>query len=178
MKISAKTKETKTSLGETGKERIDLIIKQVIEQLVILEQHQVCFARNLFPRPGQKSNKRIFSADESLFLFFIFNSLHNVPELTIHLLELKEESSIGICNKFLVKLVQSDLVQFLNLIKPEECKKLFGIKHSNTISSWIHCEFKQLSKNVELTLELLSEFLILLSEKYEKLISKFNEANK
>lgn len=158
MTISAETKSS------DGKTRSREKIKQVIEQLVILEQHQVYFARNLFPRPGQKRNKRIFSADESLFLFFIFDSLHTVPELTIHLLELKEESSIEICNKFLVKLVQSDFVQFLNLIKPEECKKLFGIKHSNTISSWIHCELKQLIKNVELTLELLSAFLILLNE--------------
>lgn len=164
MKTSAKTKETKPSLERTEKERIKE--KQIIEQLFILEQHQVYFARNIFPRPGQKNNKRIFSADESLFLFFIFDSLHNVPELTIHLLKLKEDASIGI-NKFLVKLVQSELVQFLNLIKPEECRKIFGIKHSNIINAWIHCELKALSKDVELTLELLHAALISLNESKE-----------
>lgn len=60
--------ETKSSYGKSEKEKI----KQIVEQLFILEQQQVYFARNIFSRPGQKTiNEFLVQMNHSFFSLFL-----------------------------------------------------------------------------------------------------------
>ena len=124
-------------------------MNKLIKQFISLDQHQVCFSRNLFPRTGQqKKKKSIFNNDESKFLFFLFDSLHNVPELTRHLLTLRENGSIEI-NEVLVKIVQNSLSELLRLIVSAEIRKEHKIKNTNKIQSWVHCELHWIETDIE-----------------------------
>lgn len=131
-------------------------LDKLTEQLIILDQHQICLARNLFPRPAAKERRKNFklSYDESRFLFFVFDCLHNVPELALHLVQIKKAGSVGI-NESLFMLVQGNLSALFSLIKSEECRKEYGIKNSNKILSWTHCELSLLCQTVENILNLI-----------------------
>lgn len=131
-------------------------LDKLTEQLIILDQHQICLARNLFPRPAAKERRKNFkqSYDESRFLFFVFDCLHNVPELALHLVQIKKAGSVGI-NESLFMLVQGNLSALFSLIKSEEFRKEYGIKNSNKILSWTHCELSLLCQTVENILNLI-----------------------
>ncbi len=110
-------------------------IDATLALLLSLEYHQNCFARNLFRNYMTtivSDNKDIifreakFTADETKFLMFFFDYIHNIPELIKHLIHLKNGSVENI-NEVLAQINIKSLTNLSKLIRDEGFKE-YGIK--------------------------------------------------
>lgn len=99
-------------------------IDELTGLLMEIDQQQVCFARNLFPRPGWRMECR-FSEDESQFLYLVFDCLHNIPELEKQLVQIKKDKSQK-ANEFLVNLVRNSLSELHGLITSTDKRREWG----------------------------------------------------
>ena len=109
-----------------------------IDELIALcleaAHYQVCFSRNVFRY--KTGNTAKFSKDEKRFLFIVFDALHNLPELTKHLLKAKEEK-IGKLDDFLHRLANMNM-NTLQTILTESAQESLNIKRTNKIEAWSH----------------------------------------
>ena len=125
-------------------------LNELLAKLIILEQHQAYFTRNLFPRPNFKEKERNFKLSyyEAKFLFFIFDSLHNIPELIEHLFEIQNTDSLYF-NEFLLDTVQKKLSILFSLIHSETIRKKYNIKkETNRMLTWIKTDLNALCHDI------------------------------
>lgn len=120
---------------------------ELLEHLINIEQIKTVFARNLFPRPCQDykkyyGNKLVFSDSESMFLYLVFDNLHNIPELIKVLVKCENFTDI---NVLLFSLVLNCFKDLYKLINEENYRKILGINESNNVSIWISllCNIKR-----------------------------------
>lgn len=120
---------------------------ELLEHLINIEQIKTVFARNLFPRPCQDykkyyGNKLVFSNSESMFLYLVFDNLHNIPELIKVLVKCENFADI---NVFPFSLVLNCFKDLYKLISEENYRKILGINESNNVSIWISllCNIKR-----------------------------------
>lgn len=120
---------------------------ELLEHLINIEQIKTVFARNLFPRLYQDykkhfkkyyGNKLVFSNSESMFLYLVFDNLHNIPELIKVLVKCENFADI---NEFPFSLVLNCLKNLYKLINEENYRKTLGINESNNVSIWISLLF-------------------------------------
>lgn len=120
---------------------------ELLEHLINIEQIKTVFARNLFPRPCQDykkfyGNKLVFSDSESMFLYLVFDNLHNIPELIKVLVKCENFTDINVLPFSLVLNCFKDLYKLIN---EENYRKILGINESNNVSIWISllCNIKR-----------------------------------
>lgn len=132
-------------------EDINQMKAELLEHLINIEQIKTVFARNLFPRPCQDykkhfekhyGNKLVFSDSESMFLYLVFDNLHNIPELIKVLVKCENFTDI---NVLLFSLVLNCFKDLYKLINEENYRKILGINESNNVSIWISllCNIKR-----------------------------------
>ena len=125
--------------------------KELLEHLINIEQIKTVFERNLFPRPCQDykkhfkkqyGNKLVFSDSESMFLYLVFDNLHNISELIKDLLKCEDCADINVLSFSLVLNCLKDLYKLIN---DENYRKTLGINESNNVAIWISllCNIKR-----------------------------------
>lgn len=124
---------------------------ELLEHLINIEQTKTVFARNLFPCPCQDykklfkkyyGNKLVFSDSESIFLYLVFDNLHNIPELIKVLVKCENFADINVLS---FSLVLNCLKNLYKLINDENYRKTLGINESNNVAIWISllCNIKR-----------------------------------
>lgn len=124
---------------------------ELFEHLINIEQIKTVFVRNLFPRPCLDykknfkkcyGNKLVFSDSESMFLYLLFDNLHNIPELNKDLLKCEDFADINVLSFSLVLNCLKDLYKLIN---DENYRKTLGINESNNVAIWISllCNIKR-----------------------------------
>ncbi len=142
--------------------------KSSIASCILIERYQSYFVRNIFRTAS--SFRSSFNKNESRFLLYLSDNLHNVPELaelfigTLRMLEkCKSEDEITELIKrtkenFLLRLVTERLQKTVGIIRNKEERKSLEIKDNNRIISWCY-ELNSLSSSCEGFYTQLEEFI-------------------
>lgn len=142
-------------------------LKSAIANCILIEKYQGYFVRNIFK--AASAFRSSFNKNESRFLLFLSDNLHNVPELaelfikTAKMLEdCESEDEISKLIKstkesFLLKLVTERLQKTIGIIRNKEERNSLEIKDNNHIISWC-CELNVFSSYCEILYTQLEEF--------------------
>ena len=143
-------------------------LKSAIASCILIERYQGYFFRNIFRTAS--AFRSSFNKNESRFLLYLSDNLHNVPELaelfikTAGMLEdCESEDEISKLIKstkenFLLKLVAERLQKTVGIIKNKEERKSLEIKDNNHILGWSY-ELNTLSSSCEGFHTQLEEFI-------------------
>ncbi len=112
-------------------------LDETIGLLIEMESRFAPFTRNLFDRPssGEVPKPRSFNGSESRFLYILFNSLHNVPELLRNLVNAKISSDK--IKPELVWIVLKGFAEMSNLFNGKSLRKIMKIRNTKRISLWL-----------------------------------------
>ena len=143
-------------------------LKSAIASCILIERYQGYFVRNIFRTAS--AFRLSFNKNESRFLLYLSDNLHNVPELaelfieTARMLEdCESEDEISELIKstkenFLLKLVTKKLQETVGIIRNKEERKSLEIKDNNHILSWCY-ELNALSSSCEGLYTQLEDFI-------------------
>ena len=157
-------------------------VEAVLSLCTLIEKYQGYFIRNLFRYELQYTSHRIkvlsfsispvtwlkwkfgkpsFDESEILFLFYLTDNLHNVPEFAEYAMLITKEIEDcesdphemdelikNVKENYLPKLINEKLQEAIKLITSMERRKFMGIKDDNRILAWCH-ELKALSSACE-----------------------------
>ena len=136
------------------------IKNDLTKELLNLMHYQIVFARNIFPRPiiVKSPKKKFFTQGESFFLYLMFDSLHNIPEL----IKILQDDTAQIEEyKFNLDLVEINLQ---NLLKELEiflsCSELHSNYHKmkiNEDNGWCHSDLTRMKVTIPAVLELIDD---------------------
>ncbi|MBR3543679.1 MAG: hypothetical protein IKN82_08305 [Treponema sp.] len=124
-------------LNKQNRPTIKKTLDETIGVLIEMESRFVPFTRNLFDRPssGEPPKPRSFNGSESRFLYILFDSLHNVPELLRNLVNVKNASDK--VNPGLVWAVLKGLAVMSNLFNGKSLRRIMKIRDTKNISLWL-----------------------------------------
>jgi len=114
-------------------------ISELIQTLVSILQKNGVFVHNLFRENvlrNSMNQKTLYTKDENIFLLFVENRMHNIPDLVRNLLQHDNDKRIGI-DKFLLSLVSGSLKEFNSIVQDKETRISYGIKDTENIQSWL-----------------------------------------
>lgn len=153
---------------EIPKLEFEDFLKSAIASCILIERYQGYFVRNIFR--AASAFRSAFNKNESRFLLYLSDNLHNVPELADHFIETvriledcKSEDEISELTKktkenFLLSLVTERLQKTVGIIRNKEERKSLEIKDNNRILSWCY-ELNALSSSCESFYTQLEEFI-------------------
>ena len=143
-------------------------LKSAIASCILIERYQGYFFRNIFRTAS--AFRSSFNKNESRFLLYLSDNLHNVPELTELFIktagmleDCESEDEISKLIKstkenFLLKLVAERLQKTVGIIRNKEERKSLKIKENNPIIAWCY-ELNALSSSCEGLYTQLEEFI-------------------
>lgn len=145
--------------------QINYILDELIPYCLRIESYKSYFARNIFNRNINikhfsilyhlfvDKNKNKFNHSERQFLFLIFDSLHNLPEVIETSYKLLNNEKT---NKYCIKLFEKELNEFIKLINNKAYRLDAGIKDNNQIINWCN-ELNRLTAYTLKALEIISK---------------------
>lgn len=150
------------------KKTFEDFLKSSISNCILIERYQGYFVRNIFK--AASAFRSAFNKNESRFLLYLSDNLHNVLELaelfieTVRILEdYESEDEISELIKktkenFLLRLVTERLQKTVGIIRNKEERKSLEIKDNNHILSWCY-ELNALSSSCEGLYTQLEDFI-------------------
>lgn len=121
-------------------------LDEFITNCLEIERYKSYFIRNIF-------KTKIINSDESKFLYLIFDTMHNIPEVVKISYNIINNKN---ANTYCINLFEKELNSFLKLITKKEYRTTAKINDNIQIKIWCN-ELKILKPYIYKTLENINE---------------------